>query len=301
MRRMKFVAAASRRILWALPLAILTVISAQACTESVSLVKVALVRFTTPSTPNYVLRLSQDLQSVVEMLDSNGQPLSGREITYSSSNSSVASVNSIGVISANSVGQATIQAESGGIRGSVVIQVTLVQVSSVGVSPAPLTVMEFETQQAVVTPRDSADNVLTVVGRNVAWTTNTPSVASLSAASGNTVTVTGVTRGTAMVTVFVDGVPSSGVAVTVTPQPVVSVDVTPSTPSLAAGTAVALNATPRDIHGHALAGRTITWSSSDLVIATVAANGQVKGLTAGQATITALCEGIVGTALVTVR
>lgn len=301
MSRTKSVAAASQRMFWAVPLAILTIISVQACTESVALEKVALVRFTTPSTPNYVLRLSQDLQSNVETLDSNGRLLSGRAITYSSSNSSVASVNSSGVISANSVGLATIQAESGGIRGSVVIQVTLVQVSGVSVSPAPLTLMEFETQQAVVTPRDSADNVLTVVGRNVLWTTNTPSVASLSAASGNTVTVTGVTRGTATVTAFVDGIPSSGVAVTITPQPVVSVDVTPSTPTVAAGTAVPLSAIPRDIHGHALAGRTITWSSSDVSVATVAANGQVKGLTAGQATITALCEGIAGTALVTVR
>src|SRR5581483_5724824 len=46
--------------------------------------------------------------------------------------------------------------------------------------------------------------------------------------------------------------------------------------------------------------RTATWSSSDATVATVAANGVVKALKIGTATITATAEGRAGSAAVTV-
>jgi uncharacterized protein YjdB len=260
---------------------------------------VAQVRFTTPSTSSYVLRLGQTLQTAVQTLNSNGQPLVGRLVSYNSSNSSVASVTSAGLITANTVGQASVQAESEGRTTTVQIQVTLVPVSSVVVSPSPITMLEFETQQAVVTPKDSASNTLTVVGRNVQWTSSNSQVVTLSSASGNTVSVNGQNKGTATITAFVDGVPSAAVTVTINPQPVVSVDITgPS--SVKVGSTITLQATPRDASGHALVGRQVSWSSSDNGKATVTINGQVQGKGAGPVIITATVEGVLGTASITV-
>ena len=87
------------------------------------------------------------------------------------------------------------------------------------------------------------------------------------------------------------------------PQPAVvkSVDVSPATASLAIGETKALGATPRDANGAAIAGRTLSWTSSAATIAKVDANGVVSGVAAGTATITATSDGVSGTAAITVN
>jgi len=88
------------------------------------------------------------------------------------------------------------------------------------------------------------------------------------------------------------------------PPPVVnvaSVDVTPQTAEVVVGHTAKLNATPRDASGNALAGRSVSWSSSNANIAFVDNNGTVSGIAAGNATITASSEGKSATAAITVK
>jgi uncharacterized protein YjdB len=82
--------------------------------------------------------------------------------------------------------------------------------------------------------------------------------------------------------------------------PVASVTVSPSTASLAISQMVSLSATTLDAAGAVLVGRIVSWSSSDVAVATVAPNGDVTGVATGTATITATSEGQTGTATVTV-
>ena len=63
---------------------------------------------------------------------------------------------------------------------------------------------------------------------------------------------------------------------------------------------MSLTATPEDANGNALSGRVVTWVSSAAAVATVDGIGQVTGVTAGLALITATSEGQSGTALITV-
>src|SRR2546429_145730 len=80
-----------------------------------------------------------------------------------------------------------------------------------------------------------------------------------------------------------------------------TVTVSPPTATVALGQTVQLTATLRDASGNVLTGRTVTWSSSNLAVATVSASGLVTaGAVASQATITATSEGQSGTATVTV-
>src|SRR5690606_38534467 len=60
------------------------------------------------------------------------------------------------------------------------------------------------------------------------------------------------------------------------------------------------SATVRSADGRALSGREVTWSSSNLSVATVNAQGVVTGVAEGVATIRATSEGQTGTASVTV-
>lgn len=82
---------------------------------------------------------------------------------------------------------------------------------------------------------------------------------------------------------------------------VASVAVAPATATLTIGDTVHLTATPKDSAGHPLAGRTITWSSSDTSVATVDASGLVTTHASGTATITATAEGHAGKATLTVN
>jgi uncharacterized protein YjdB len=67
--------------------------------------------------------------------------------------------------------------------------------------------------------------------------------------------------------------------------------VVPSSATIISGQVVALKATMRDQFGDAIAGVTVKWRSSNEAVATVAANGEVLGRSAGVATVTADAEG----------
>ncbi len=84
------------------------------------------------------------------------------------------------------------------------------------------------------------------------------------------------------------------------PPSVATVVVAPDAPALVPNATVQLTATPTDGAGNALAGRAVTWSSSNGTVATVSSGGLVTGVTAGTATITATSEGKVGSAALTV-
>ncbi len=66
------------------------------------------------------------------------------------------------------------------------------------------------------------------------------------------------------------------------------------------GATAPLSASPMDQHGRRLAGRAVTWTSSNDSVATVSATGLVLAGSNGAATITAASEGVTGTASVTV-
>jgi hypothetical protein len=76
---------------------------------------------------------------------------------------------------------------------------------------------------------------------------------------------------------------------------VASVAVGPASPTLVEGDSVRLSATPRNASGVALTGKTVSWSSSAITVATVSDKGVVTGVTSGTATITATVDGATGT------
>src|SRR5881396_1065576 len=87
------------------------------------------------------------------------------------------------------------------------------------------------------------------------------------------------------------------VACTGTPAYVV---VSPSIASVLAGQTTQLAASALDTSGTVLSGWTMSWSSSNLAVATVDGSGLVSGVAPGSATITATSGGLSGAASVTV-
>lgn len=85
------------------------------------------------------------------------------------------------------------------------------------------------------------------------------------------------------------------------PKPVASVSVTAATTQISVGQQIALNFVALDAQGAALTGRTVTWTSSNALVATVTTTGIVSGVSPGTATIMATVEGKIGSTVITVQ
>ncbi|PYP18109.1 MAG: hypothetical protein DMD52_02690 [Gemmatimonadetes bacterium] len=233
------------------------------------------------------------VQLAVTLQDANGNPLSGRVVTWRSSNTAAATVSGSGLVSGVAAGSATITAASEGKSATATITVSAVSVASVTVSPATANVNEGSTVQLTATPKDA--NGVPLTGRTVTWASDNTTVATVSA----TGLVTGKVAGSATITATSEGQGGTA-AITVVHVPVASVAVSPAPASVQAGQTVQLTATPKDASGTPLAGRTVTWASDNTAVATVSGSGLVSGVAAGSATITATSEGQSGTSALTV-
>src|SRR5207237_4133145 len=144
--------------------------------------------------------------------DSSGNALSGRTVTWASSNTSVATVSASGLVTGKVAGTATITATSEGQSGTSTVTVVHVPVASVSVTPPTASVQVGSTVQLTATPKDASGSPLT--GRTVTWASSDAGVATVSTSG----LVTGRAAGTATITATSEG--QSGTAtITVTPQP----------------------------------------------------------------------------------
>lgn len=235
--------------------------------------------------------------------DSAGGTLAGRSVTWASGSPAVATVDSKGVVTGVTAGTAQITATVEGRSGSATVTVARVPVASVAVSPGALALTVGQAASLVATASDAAGNVLP--GRGVSWSSANTGVATV--AGSGLVTAVGV--GTTTVTATSEGkaatvqvvVAAAPVAPPPPPAPVAAVAITPANASVTVGGGVTLSATTTDAHGNVLTGRTITWVSSAPQIATVDAQGTVRGVAPGSATITAASEGTAATAQITVN
>src|SRR5205823_6271995 len=107
----------------------------------------------------------QTAQLTATPKDASGNSLTGRTITWASSNTSVATVSSSGLVRGVVAGSATITATSETKSGTSAITVTAVPVATVAVSPASATVFVNQTLQLSATPKDANGNTLT--GRTI--------------------------------------------------------------------------------------------------------------------------------------
>src|SRR3989442_2894710 len=160
-----------------------------------------------PAAPT--VQVGQTAQLTATPQDASGNPLTGRVITWQSSNGAVASVNGSGLVSGVATGTATITATSEGQSGTAVVTVSNVPVASVTVTPASASVPQGATVQLTATPRDGNGTALT--GRVVTWGSNNTAVATVSGSG----LVSGAGAGAATITATSEG-QSGTAAITVT-------------------------------------------------------------------------------------
>lgn len=190
----------------------------QTATANVSVpAPVATVDITPPSSLLFIGGGGQQLTAT--MRDAGGAVLSGRAVTWSSSDPTIAAVAPNGFVTPLAVGTVTITATSELISNTASVEV-LEPVASVEVSPTTASLLIGETTTLSATTRDGSGNVLT--GRAIAWTSSNPAVATVSAdGTVRALDITNGSPGQATITATSEGQQgSTAVTVNVNPTPI---------------------------------------------------------------------------------
>ena len=237
----------------------------------------------TLSATTATLKANQTLQLNATVAPEN---TTDKSIEWVSDNSNVATVSSNGLVTAVSVGSATIIAECGDVSATCTITVEATESQDIVMNAAAVTLKINQTQQLVATvlPETTTDKTVT-------WTSSAPSVATVD----DNGLVTAVAVGSATITAQ-NGNLSTICEVTVEPTLAEQVILEQSSATVNVGSTVMLSGKvlPEDTTD-----ATIVWTSSDDNVATVA-NGVVTGVAPGSAVITATCGSAFATANISV-
>src|SRR6266550_1068842 len=265
------------------------------------------------------------LRLIAVAKDAAGTPLTGRTITWSTSDPSRATVSTSGLVTGVAAGSATISATAEGKAGQSAITVKFINIA--GVWDFTETLVDqadgftcSDTGSYVFSQTGSAfEGTSGQVGTCVRGGSSNPNNIDSEPVTDGHVTVSTETMAfsvpSCQYTATLSGDPPTSISGTLSCQiveffgtlnfsgtwhaaPGASVTVTPAT-VLGSETAQ-LGVALKNAAGARLFGRPVTWSSGDQSIATVSATGIVTGLAAGTTTITATVEGKVGSAPVTV-
>jgi len=171
--------------------------------------------------------------------------------------------------------------------------------ASVQTSPdSTLALVTGASYQVAATVRDAAGNLLP--NEPVTWSSSDPNVLTVSL----TGLVTALGDGFSTVIASAGGL-SDRLYVFINAAPAASVTIAPTPATVAAGDTIVLAATVRDAADRTINRPSLTWTSSDQAVATVAGaqqptSGIVTGVSAGSVTITATSGTASGTASITV-
>ena len=214
--------------------------------------------------------------------DCSGNSIRNKKISYSSSNTSVATVTTEGNVIAVAVGSATVSVIADGKTASVPVTVTPETAATVTITPAALTLRRTNTRDLSATALNTQGIIIT--GRIFRWSSSNSSVLAVDQ-NGK---VTALAAGNVVVTADADQTVGSAL-ITVTEIPIGSCSLSPTSSKVTVSQSVQPTLVLRDTASNVIPsqGRPIVWTSSNEIVATVSASGLATTRRAGTATITA--------------
>lgn len=230
--------------------------------------------------------------------DQNGNPISAT-ITWASSNTTVATIDSTGVLTAVLAGTTTVTASNGSVSGTASVTVTPTAqapvLTTITVTPATATIVKGRTMAFTASPKDQNGSPIAAI---ISWSSSNVTVGTIdangnfNALSSGTTTIkaaNGTVSGTASVTVTSGG-----------ETPVLTtIEVSPATANLKAGQTKSFVAKTLDQFNQMISA-IVSWASSNTSVGTIDSNGKFTALKAGTTTITATNGTISGSAAITV-
>jgi trimeric autotransporter adhesin len=224
----------------------------------------------------------------------------GSSVSWSSSDTKVATVNTAGAALGQSPGVVVITAKSGSTTGTATLIVESSALSAIQVTPqstsVPATIQAHFKAVGTFANGDTQD-----LTSAVTWTSSSSSIATISNTSGSIGVATGIQPGNVTISGVFNGEVGTA-SLTVTSATLNSIAVTPSNASINVGSAQAFTAKGTFSDGSVISiTNQVWWSSLNPSVATIDANGSASGIAAGTSTISATLNGVSGTAILTVQ
>ncbi len=270
------------------------------CAGSLALNGVAI----TPANPHLLAGGTQQLTATAYWNDQTTQDIT-TQVVWSSSNPAVATVDSSGLATAFAIGTTTITATSGepgsissnSSIGTTVLNVNTPPLSSISVTPANPSIPVGVTQAFTATgtfPDGSSRDITALV----TWSSSNASIVTVNSSG----VATAVAVGAGTVITATSGKISGSTTLGVNSATLSSITVTPANPSIPAGVPQQFTATGTYSDGMSYAiTAQVTWSSSNIAVATVDASGLAVSVAPGSTTITAASGSIAGSSSLTVN
>ena len=271
----------------------------------------AIVKVETPVVTSIILSVADTLLTALgqtkrmnaSVRDQNGRPLSGINLTWSSSDTTVASVDSTGLVTAIGNGETDIMASAGSSVGTLRLKV-MQWAGRFTVSPTLITMAVGTTYQLTSTVFDANGHV--IVGASPYYTVRYPPDRLIVQVDRSTGLIRALEEGAATIHANIGGLRSVGIAVTVVGegtivQPTVAaVSLSPMFFAMASGDTLRFIAEATDEADNIVADAVFTWTSSDESVAVVDSDGLVTALMRGLTTISAAAGGASASASLTV-
>ncbi|MGA9587107.1 MAG: Ig-like domain-containing protein [Terracidiphilus sp.] len=237
---------------------------------------------------------SEQLAAQGNYTDSASQAITS-QVTWQSSDTTVASVSNSGLLTSIKAGTVTITATMNSVSGTASITVTSSVLTAINVSVPFPSLSSGATEQLAATGLYS-DNTTQLLASQAIWSTSDPTIASVNGAGF----LTALKAGSVTVTASMGGVSGTG-AVVVSAPSLSSIAITPAVFSIGSGQTKQLSA--KGIYSDGTTqnvSNQVTWNSLSTGSATVSATGLVSGASAGISTITATLGSVTGSAMATV-
>ena len=248
----------------------------------------------TPANPSITKGATEQFTATGTYSDNSTQNITN-SVSWFSLTTGVATISTAGLAKGVGAGSSTIQATSGAITGSTVLNISAATLTSIAVTPANPSIARGATQQFTATGTFSDASTQNITG-SVTWTSLTASAATISSAG----LAKGVGVGSSTIQAASGAVTGSTV-LNVSAATLSSIAVTPLNPSISTGSTQQFTATGTfsDASTQNLTS-SVTWTSLKTAVATISASGLASGVTAGSATIQAASGSITGTTTLTV-
>jgi len=248
----------------------------------------------TPANPSVAKGTTEQFTATGTFSDNSTQNLTS-SVTWSSQTAGVATITSAGLAKGVGVGTSKIQATSGAVSGSTVLNVTAATLTSIAVTPANPSLVKGATQQFTATGTFSDTSTQNITS-SVTWVSATTGVATITSAG----LAKGVGAGSSKIQAT-SGAVTGSTTLSVTAATLTSIAVTPANPSISAGATQQFTATGTfsDASTQNLTS-SVTWTSSKTTVATISASGLASGVAAGSSTIQAASGSVTGSTTLTV-
>lgn len=254
----------------------------------------------TPSQPTLAKGTTLNLTATGIYSDNSTRTLTN-DVSWQSTNDSVASLSIAGGISAITAGQVSIQASLDGITGDTKLTVTNAVLSRLELNPSSVQLANG-TRQAVSLIGHYTDDSTQDVTEQATWAFSDTSIASLSdPIIRDNFWLTGLAIGTTQLTASLGAI-STQMAVTISAANLIQIDISPEAPELPLSTTLNLTALGlySDGSNQDLTAQ-VSWGSADAGVLTIDTFGHVQPQAVGNTTATAGLAGITASQTITVN